>query len=313
MAIRDRISRRVIALTVVIVLILAAGAGVFLFLRWRTERNRTRDYKAALTQGWQSTGEMAGEMLVVMTRIETVQDLDKLAASAIAMRDEIGRFARKMSEMPAPGSMKEVDTAGNTALQSLDLYLQTVSKLASGKDQTQVESEMGVLDSRAIKASEDVGDFFTKAPFVRVTIPGDFYEAGEVLKGVFASQSNAANEQDRIDASDAVRRFMTADLVEKNFGVITSMLSSNRQLFMKALNMTPEQLPGIWAEAWGKDVPVEFYVSKSGTNLTDAEHGTVKVVVYYASKKNPPRTSEIRVVKENGEWKIDSYPFVGWL
>jgi len=104
---------------------------------------------------------------------------------------------------------------------------------------------------------------------------------------------------------------MTADIKNFDTEVIWSLVSSRRKMALEMMGATKETALGNWRAAWGNDKPEDFFVSKSQIDFPAADSEGVKVVVYL--EKGSPKIEPVRLVKEPTGWKIDSYPFVGWL
>jgi hypothetical protein len=89
------------------------------------------------------------------------------------------------------------------------------------------------------------------------------------------------------------------------------MLSNRLYTGFAYFNVNKEKLMAGWTQAWGSKRPVNYYISRAQIAFPSPGNATTQAIAYV--ENGDPRIEEIRLVKEGGVWKIDSYPFVGWL
>ena len=95
----------------------------------------------------------------------------------------------------------------------------------------------------------------------------------------------------------------------QDFNKVFSMISSRLKTGLDYYNITVEDYARYWSKAWDDDRPVDFFVKRSDLNFPEPDRAEVQVIVYM--EEGAPSLEKMRLVKEQGVWKIDSYTFIG--
>lgn len=295
----------------IVILILAVVAGgvvaFFLYRGWSNER-KVSDYKSLLRNNWNELKNKADQTVAALARVGSPAELDSVASAASEMKNAVDNIRRRGGEAKSPSGYRDITDSEKAALETLRGYLEMMANLATGKNANDIRANSPLLDNRARMAHGNVNDFLSKATFLRMSIPIDFFQAGTMLQNAFSGPES--NREEIENVYETVNSFMTADIKDKNFDVIWGLTSTNRINQMVTFGATKEKLGQTWPVAWGSTQPREFSVSKNGIKFTDPSNAVVKVVVYM--ERGDPEMEDIRVVREPGGWRIDSYPFVGW-
>jgi len=304
-------SRRWLAVIILTLAVDAAGLTFFILYRAMKNERIVKDFKASIRSDWEIIGDEANELEAGMSLTASPSDLPKLSKASDEMRHEVQGIIARRKQTSTPSGYAEVLDRGETALASLDSYLGMVSSLTRSTNAETIGQNPSLLENRARRARSDMGDFLSDATFLKGSIPGDLFQAGSVIQDALEPPGNAVNEQEREDVYKAVDTFMTADIKNFETEVIWSLVSSRKNMALEMMGVTKETVLGNWRAAWGNDKQEDFFVSKSQIDFPAADSEGVKVVVYL--EKGSPKIEHVRLVKEATGWKIDSYPFVGWL
>ena len=79
---------------------------------------------------------------------------------------------------------------------------------------------------------------------------------------------------------------------------------------LNQLQLPKEVVRSGWRQLWGDKTPVDYYLSRPSINFSNPETATIRAVVYLEG--NSPKVESLRLVKEDGIWKVETYPSVGW-
>lgn len=302
--------QRITLIALIAVLVLGAVAGGLLWWRSESRQKSAQRYRTKTASEW--TG-LAGRMSAVtasLAKVSSPEDLAVVARDASAMKSEVERIAGERKKDGAPAGYEEVAQKETQALESLDRYLTLLVELASSGDGPQVLESRAAIEDRARQAQDRVTSFMTAAPWLNAKLPGDFYHAGAGLQAAF-QPVDPALEAEAQAVFDTAKTFIEADIYRQDYDLLWSMLSNRLHEGFQFFNVTKDRLMEGWTKAWGSKRPVSYYLSRAQISFSDPDHATVKVIAYV--ERGDPKIEEVRLVKEGGVWRIDSYPFVGWL
>jgi hypothetical protein len=298
-------------LIVLIAVVVVAGAAVGLFW-WRAtaHADSVKAYKSKTTTTWNTIAGKANAVTASLLRVTTPDDLGAVAADATALKKDVDSASATLKGSGSPAGYKDEVDKETAALDSLSRYLDMVSQLASQADPNAVISNRALVEDRARQAQDDTNDFLSAAKWMSIKMPGDFYQSGQTLQAAF-QPPNPALEADKQAVYDTVNTFMNADIFHQNLDLLWSMLTNRLHTGFAYFNVTKDRLMAGWTKAWGDHKPVNYYISKTQIDFPSPGTANVKTFVYL--EHGTPRIEDVRLVNEGGVWKIDSYPYVGWL
>jgi hypothetical protein len=301
--------RLLIIVTLALVMLLFLGGGLLLYLS-RSNADKKEEFKESANVNWTKISDLAGQVGAALARVNSTTDLENVSRAAEDMTGQLTHISGSLDKARTPAAYEDLSAQQKDSIKDLKSYLEKVSELASRKDEKVLEDNRGILENRSRKAASSVSEFLSKADFLRLSLPAEFYRAGTALQNAWQPPPYA-NEAEAQTVYDTANSFMTADIKESNFPVIWSMLSNRLLTGFAYYNLTVDTIASGWRRAWGDERPADFYVSKRDITFTDPNTANVKVIAYL--ERGSPRIEKIRLVKEDGVWKVDSDPFVGWL
>lgn len=310
--------KRPLGMRLTVVIIAAAvviGGGVTAFLIYRNNLNERKidDYESSVEEDWQVIVDSSESVIEVMSRLESPDDMDALNTEVKSMREVLREAGERARVNPPPPGYEDVGEKEKKALEEIDGYLEKISQIAVSKDESFFEQETQILESRAKSARLAVTDFLDAASNLEQVFNGDFFLASELLTGAFLSPEELQNQREREEVYQTVETFMSNDIDDFNIDVIYSLISTRLRELFASINVTKEKLAENWTQLWDaeEDPPAAYYIDKKEIDFPQESQARVKVIVY--RETGSPETEEIRVVREEDGWKIDSYPYVGWI
>ncbi len=305
--------RRIIVFSIVIAILVAlAASGIVEYFLYRARSNTAsvKEYQETVASDWSKTVELSESVNADLAVVDSPDDLGNVASAAGLMRDELQRILDAREKAPPPSGERKLAEAETEYLTSLNSYLEMVEELASGGDEKSIVEDRALLESRAAQALSNVNDFLANAEFIGDQISGHFFNAGESLANAFAPPEWQSAEEEV--AYGIVNSFMNADIKEFNPDVLWSLSSSKRIEGLRLMGVTRENFAEGWIDAKGEEKhTVDYYVSRRGIVFTDPSTVEVDVVVYMEG--GAPWNETVRLVREADGWKVEGYPFVGWL
>ena len=297
-----------LVISVATVVLIALSVGVLIYIS-SSNAEKARKFEAASKARWQKISDQSRDISAELARVGTVTDLAAVSSSVHGMEAVLDEALRSISKEAVPPGYGDAAAKQKAAILAMKRYLEKVDQLASRRDQQAFVGELGILEDRSRQAAASVNDFLTVARYVKATVPGDFYQAALTMANAWQppSYANGAETQAVYDAAAA---FINADIRGPDLDAIWAMLSTNLHKALDVFKTTRDKLASGWAQSWGSARPVDFYINKRDINLKDENTATVKVIMYLNS--GGPRIETMRLVKENGVWKVETYPFVGW-
>lgn len=299
---------RVVAIVALIVVVIAAGLGGFFWWKSASDASSARKFKAAATADWKRISADADRVRTALLKATSKAELAEVDKQATAMRGDIASVTSRMKN-GVPPAYKDAAAKAVTALGSIDRYLELVGELSTAASAADLQNNKGALDDRARQAQADVNDLTSSASWLKAGLQGDFFEAGAALQAVLIPVDPAVEAQKQA-VNQALQTFMHADIFDRNFDIIWPMLDARLHLGFDYFKITKDKIVAGWDKAWGEHRPVNFYVSEPQITITGPGTATARAIVYV--EHGETRIEEVRLVNEGG-WKIDSYPFVGWL
>lgn len=290
------------------VLLIALVAGVLIYVS-SANAEKTRKFEATSKAQWRKIGEKSRDVSAALARVGSVGDLAAVSSSAGEMVAVLDEASRSLAGRAVPPGYGDIASKQKAAIEAMKHYLEKVGQLASRGDQQAFKGELGILEDRSREASAAVSDFLTAARFVKTTVPGDFYQAALTMGNAW-KPPDYANEAERQAVYDTAAAFINADISGPDLDTIWSMLSAKLRQALDVFKITRDKLASGWAQSWGDARPVEFYINRNDIHFTDQNTATAKVIMYM--NRGGPRIETMRLVKENGVWKVETYPFVGW-
>jgi len=293
---------------VALLLVLLLVISVWYFFYTQAEaRKLLSKWEQRQNRDWGAIASYSLNLVTALTKFEGVSDFSSIGRVASAFEGKVEKASDNLQRCIVPSECKHEAEIEKRALQSLREYLELLASISyQGKDR--FEQDKGILDDRARRANENVNDFIATAKLEGIVFSADIYQAGEIISKSLYPQEN---DETREAVYQTVLKFMNADINEKNFDLIWEMLSSLKKRITDIFGLPREKFPEVWMEAWGKERPTSFYVSRASINFPDSQTAEVKVIAYYEKKKTQVKV--VRLIKEGDSWKIDGYPFVGWL
>ncbi|MHB8895752.1 MAG: hypothetical protein ACYC99_11335 [Candidatus Geothermincolia bacterium] len=307
---RDWGWRRITPFALLVVIAVGAVAGGLLWWMAASHRKSVDKFKSKTASEWTTVAAKMSLVTASLAHVASPADLDGVARDSVAMQEAVTNAAAGLKKKGAPSGYGTVAEKEAQALESLSRYLEMLYTLSSTGDVNEVVSSRALLEDRARQAQDKVTGFLTAAPWLRVKLPGDFYQAGQALQTAFQPVDPAV-EAERQAVYDTLKTFMDADIFKQNLDQIWSMLANRLHEGFALFDVTKDKLMAGWTKAWGDKRPVNYYVSKAQIAFQSPGDATARAIAYV--ENGDPRIEEIRLVKEGGVWKIDSYPFVGWL
>lgn len=303
-------TRRQVLLVVVTAFLLGLLALVgFLIYVNRVNASRVKQFKKSAAVNWARISDQAQEVNQSLSGVASTADFADVSKAAGRMQKLLTDIGRSLAEDPVPRGYQELSDDQKDAIKALRNYLEKVNELALEDDKDDFQKERGILESRARQASAAVNKFLSDAAYIRANMANDFYEAAAALDRGWQAPRYAGSAEAQV-VYDAANAFMSADIKEANMDKVWSMVSSTRKAALSQLNMTREAVIGGWRTLWGGRNPVEYKLNSSSIEFPADNKATIKAVVDF--KDSSPSAETIRLVKEDGVWRIETYPFVGW-
>lgn len=303
--------RRTVLQIIIALLVLLAASGIAEYFMHRARSNAVsvKEYHEDVASDWGKTVERSESVNAAFTGVVSPDDLGSVASAAGLMREELQGILDAREKTPPPSGERNLAGAETGYLTSLDRYLEMVEELASGGDEDSIAEDRALLESRAAQALSKVNDFLFNAEFIGDQISGEFFKAGESLANAFAPPEWQSAEEEV--AYGIVNSFMDADIKEFNPDVLWSLSSSKRIEGLRLMGVTRENFAEGWIDARGDEKhPVDFHVSRRGIVFTPS---TVEVEVVVYLERGAPWRETVRLVREADGWKVEGYPYVGWL
>jgi len=304
--------RRTVLLIIIALLVLLVASGIVEFFLHRARSNavNVKEYHKIVVSDWGKTVEQSESVNAALTGVDSPDDLGSVASAAGLMREELQRILDAREKDPPPSGERNLAASETECLTSLDSYLEMVEELTLSGDEKSIVEDRALLERRAVQALSKVNDFLFIADFIGEQISGDFFGAGESLANAFSPPEWQSAEEEV--AYGIVKSFLDADIKEFNPDVLWSLSSSKRIEGLRLMGVTRENFAEGWIDARGDEKhPVDFHVSRYGIVFTDPSTVEVDVVVYM--ERGAPWKETVRLVREADGWKVEGYPFVGWL
>jgi hypothetical protein len=299
--------RGLLIFTTAVLLVLLVLAGFLIYLN-RLNANRIKRFKQSAGDDWRKISTKAQDVDRSLAGVDSPYDLSGVEKIAGEMEKLVIDIDRSLKNQSVPSGYQELSQQQKTAVEALKTYLEKVRELASSEDKNKFLQERGILEGRSRKASSAVSEFLSNADFARVNISNEFYQAAAALSRAWTYQYGGEAEVQAVyDAADA---FLHADIKESNMDKIWSMISSTRLTALNRLGLSKEALAAGWRQLWEGKTPVDYQLRKNTIGFSDPNTATIKTVVDIEGSS--PSVAEMRLVKEDGVWKIITYPFVGW-
>lgn len=289
-----------IVIAVVVVLGLGAGGAAWYF-SWQS--GRVDRFKKSLTAEWKTIEKKTADVTSAVERVSSAQELAALSKTINEARKRIATSLTRAKSKP-PGSDDKTITDEKSALTSLDSYLLALAKLSSQGDKAKFMAGTSVLDDAAFKARLDTTTFLSSVPYMKVNLPGDFFQAGTILRDALNETGTRKGDIRAILA--VVNSFMTADVKDFNMDTIWSLLSARTHAILDAFQIKKDKLGANWQSSRSGKTPTSFYVVPDIT-FTGPDSAVLKAIMYY--KQTPPRKEEMKIVREPDGWKLDGYKF----
>lgn len=301
---------RWVALVVLLVmLVLGCVAGGLAWWHAASCSRAERAFRERVSADWKGIAGRMNLLVDAMTRVAAPVDLAAVKEGAGALAVRVAKVSKTLEKGRVPGRYRVAAERERQALEAVGRYLSLLGEL-SGSDAQAAADGRAALESLARRAQEAVNSFTGSAPWLSVRLPGDLYQGGRTLRSAFQPLGPDA-EANAQAVHDTVEAFMDADIHRHDLDTVWSMLSSRLHKGFEYFNITREKLMQGWDGAWGENKPVGYYVSRAQIEFPDPDTANVKVIAYV--ENGEPRIEEVRVVREGDAWKIDAYPFVGWL
>ncbi len=302
--------RRLFAVAAVTVVLALAVVGGTLVYVGAVDASRVNRFKDRARTDWGGLADDARSVARALGGVNSPESLDLVAERASGMSRSLDELGGRVGRQAPPPGYGQVAGKQKTAVADLKSYVDKVFELARIKEEQALAEQRGVLENRSRKALQSVNAFLYDADFLSVNIPGDFYQAGSAMANAYRPP-DYASDVERKAIYDTMNEFMRADVKDNDFEKVWSMLSGRLIYGLTYNQITKERLVANWRNMWGDKTPVDFYVSWRDINIPYPTTATSVVIAYM--RDGGPRTGTVRLVKEQGVWKIDSYPFVGLL
>jgi hypothetical protein len=286
---------------------LLAGGG-YLAYSQVTNAARTDNFKSSAKADWKEIERRSEAVADALARVNSPDDLLSVANSTSAMKDKLDKMAGSIDKAAVPVGYGDLAERQKAAVEDLGSYMEIVSKVAAAGKENVISDNNNTLENRSRKAVSSVNDFLAGADFLEVQIPGDIYLAGPEMLNAWAV-ANQANDEAETAVYDAASAFVKADIKGQDFNVIWSMLSSRNMNSFTAYKVTEQVIKENWQKSWGSVKPTSYYVSRSDIKMIDLNNAEIRVTMHYDNQR--PKTDVITLVRENGVWKVDKYPFAG--
>lgn len=310
-AVRRRRRRRRKAYAIVtaaLALLLAAGGGTALYLGV-ADASRAERFRERARADWGAIASEAGAVAEAIGSVSSPESLGEVAEKAAAMSGALDGLSARLDGR-APAGRGGISDSEKAAVAGLKSYVDMVHEIAVAGEEKAMAEKRGLLENRSRRARESVKSFLSEAEISSVTFPGAFYQAGAGMAGAFRPP-DYAGDSERKAIHDTMTEFMRADVKDGDFEKIWSMLSSRMTYGLEYNKISKERLAANWGSMWGDKTPVDYYVSWRDINIPEPETATSVVIAYMSD--GGPRAGTVRLVKEQGQWKIDTYPFTGFL
>lgn len=301
--------RRITVVALLALLVLGCVAGGLAWWCAASRSRAERAFRERVSADWKGIAGRMNTLVDAMTRVANPGDLDAVEEGAGALAAGVAKVSNSLEKTRVPEKYREVAERERLALDSVGRYATVLGELSAGDDRA-VADGRAALESLASRAQEAVTSFTGSAPWLSVKLPGDLYQGGSTLQSAFRHMDPAAEAAARV-VHDTVEAFMDADIHRHDLDTVWSMLSSRLHTGFDYFKITKEKLMQGWNDAWGSNKPVGYYVSAAQIDFSDPDTANVKVIAYV--ENGDPRIEEVRLVREGDAWKIDAYPFVGWL
>lgn len=299
-------SRRTVLLAVAVAVAVASVAGVLI---WRAKARAAdeREFRSRTQADWREISQQADRVQAAVVAAESPSDFPKISEAAASMQQRVERAAASREKSGAPGSYGEAARREREALGALTLYLEKLGTFAQEGEGADLAENRGLIENAARAARDNVDGFLASAGWVTSVIPGDFYGSTDAMASALEPVDPALEAQ-RQSAYDAAYDFMYSDIFLHDFDRLLASISNRLRVGFDYYKITKEKLQADWAKAWDYR-PVNFTISRPQITFPSPDSAVVKAIAYV--EKGPPKIAEMRLVDEGG-WKIDSYPFVGW-
>jgi hypothetical protein len=301
------VSRRALAVAAAVLLLalLATGA-VVLVVRGRSDACARERFQEVAKRNWEEISRGSAEVAAALEAGQSAEDLAKVSDAAAGMRKQLEEVKSSLEE-DSPRGYEDLARMQVDALERLDSFLSGIAEYASADESTVIEGR-GILEDKSRRAFSAVNEFLAEAPFELERPIAEFYQAPQFLVEVWTEPGESLSE-DAEAAYQAASSFLEADR-EEDFQKLYGMISTRLKTALDYYNISQEALAKDWRRSWDNRKLVDYYISKKDVSLPQPEQAQVKVVAYVDD--GGPVTETVRLVREQGAWKIDSYPFVGW-
>ena len=298
--------RVLVAIAALLVILLVAGA-VFLVFRGRADARDRKRFETEARRNWKKINSSSAEVASALEAAESAEDLEEIRAAAADMRGLLEEMTSTLGSDSGPGGYEDLARMQIDALERLDIYLTGIVEFASADAATVLEGK-GLLEDKSRRAFSAVNEFLAEAPFDLERPVARFYQAPQTLVGIWTEPTDAQSA-DAEAAYETVAGFLEADK-EQDFQKLYGMISSRLKTALDYYKVSPDDLARDWKRSWDNKRLVDYYISRNDVSLPQPDQALVKVVAYVDD--GTPVIETVRLVREQGAWKIDGYPFVGW-
>lgn len=300
--------RSLLIIAAAVLVVLLASVGFLVYLN-RLNANRVQEFKKSARDNWTNISKQADIVTASLAKVASTADLSDVSKAAGQMEKLIASIDRSHKKGPVPSGYGKLSEEQKAAIDALKSYLEEVGELASSADEKAFQENRGILENRSRKASSAVNKFLSNANFMRVNVSNDFYQVALAMETAWRPPINADDPEAQA-VYDAANAFLSADIKESNFDKLWSLLSTRRIMALNQLQLPKEVVRSGWRQLWGDKTPVDYYLSRPSINFSNPETATIRAVVYLEG--NSPKVESLRLVKEDGIWKVETYPSVGW-
>ncbi|MBN2169574.1 MAG: hypothetical protein JW738_10045 [Actinobacteria bacterium] len=287
-----------------------ALASILVFVFVYLQSSGKKEYKANMIRNWNLIEEKAEGFTDALNSVKTVDDFKNLNSAAVDMRDSIEKFYEKENSKTAPYGMGDLKEKEMAVLGAMGNYLELVIEMADNAKVKSFNEERQLIESRARKAVGELNEFLEMADFLTITITADFFNAPGKIGDAITYRGDNADEQNQ-EILGALNSFMNADIKEINPDLLWDMASSNRKAAIQVFGGSKETMGAYRTAQWGSMVPTDYFIDQNSINITSPGVAMISVIVYV--KDGSPMNAQVELVREPDGWKLDVYPFLGWV
>gem|GEM_PF-2874466 len=149
-------SRRRLAIIVLAALVIAAVFTFSLLYLSSKNKQRVKGFKSYLKGDWETVEDETKNVAAAMSRTESPTDLTNLSTASGKMRSEVQDIMTRREGTCPPSWYRIVLNRENTALASLESYLELVSHLVKEANVDTLGQSLSLLENRARRARSDI-------------------------------------------------------------------------------------------------------------------------------------------------------------